>query len=57
MARAQGLHGIGPVRTVGELAGAIDEALAAYEAGSAVLLDVHVEPGYAPSTAAGLVRE
>jgi hypothetical protein len=45
------------VRTVGELAGAIDEALAAYEAGSAVLLDVHVEPGYAPSTAAGLVRE
>jgi thiamine pyrophosphate-dependent acetolactate synthase large subunit-like protein len=46
VARAQGLHGIGPVGEAAELAQRLDEAIAAAEAGAVVVVDVLVEPGY-----------
>ncbi len=56
MARAQGLTGIGPVRHVRELDAAIAQGLDAMKAGRAVVIDVHIEPGYSPSMASGMTR-
>jgi thiamine pyrophosphate-dependent acetolactate synthase large subunit-like protein len=56
MARAQGLVGIGPVRRLAELDAAIAEGLAAMNKGRAVVIDVHIEPGYSPSMASGMTR-
>ena len=46
IARAQGAHGFGPVTRLGDLAGALDKAVAAVEAGQVAVVDVRVEPGY-----------
>lgn len=56
MARAQGLDGIGPVTSPAELAGALSDAVRSLKEGRAVLVDVHVTPGYSPSMAAGMTR-
>ena len=56
MARAQGLTGIGPVRTAGELVAALREAVPLVRAGAAVLIDARVAPGYNPAMTAGLTR-
>ena len=56
MARAQGLVGLGPVRTAGELAAALREAIARVRAGEAVVIDAHVRPGYVPAMSQGMTR-
>jgi thiamine pyrophosphate-dependent acetolactate synthase large subunit-like protein len=57
MARAQGAQGFGPVRTGAELAAALPEAIAAVEGGAVAVVDVRVEPGYAPSMTAVMTRK
>lgn len=57
MARAQGAEGFGPVRTESELSAALDAAIAAVEAGAVAVVDVRVEPGYAPSMTAVMTRK
>jgi thiamine pyrophosphate-dependent acetolactate synthase large subunit-like protein len=56
IARAQGLHGIGPVTDAAALTQALREAVAAVAQGRAVVVDVHVQPGYNPAMAAGMTR-
>ena len=57
IARAQGLIGLGPVRTAGELTSAVREAVGLMRsAGAAVVIDARVEPGYNPAMTAGLTR-
>ncbi len=56
MARAQGLVGLGPVRTAGELAAALSEAITRVRAGEAVVIDAHVRPGYVPAMSQGMTR-
>jgi len=46
MARAQGVEGIGPVKTVGELKPAIEKGLRAVKSGSVCVIDIRVLPGY-----------
>jgi thiamine pyrophosphate-dependent acetolactate synthase large subunit-like protein len=57
MASAQGAEGFGPVRTESELSAALDAAIAAVEAGAVAVVDVRVEPGYAPSMTAVMTRK
>jgi thiamine pyrophosphate-dependent acetolactate synthase large subunit-like protein len=49
MARAQGAIGIGPVAAHEALGPAFAEAIAAVERGAVAVVDVRVEPGYAPA--------
>ena len=49
MARAQGALGIGPIATHEALGPAFAEAIAAVEHGGVAVVDVRVEPGYAPA--------
>ena len=56
LARAQGLDGIGPVTTAEALQGALEDAVQRLKLGKAVVVDVHVEPGYNPAMAAGVAR-
>jgi thiamine pyrophosphate-dependent acetolactate synthase large subunit-like protein len=56
MARAQGLEGIGPVRTAGELAQALTDAIGRVRAGQAVVIDAHVRPGYVAAMSQGMTR-
>jgi thiamine pyrophosphate-dependent acetolactate synthase large subunit-like protein len=46
MARAQGVEGIGPVKTVGELKPAIEKGIQLVKSGSVCVIDVRVLPGY-----------
>jgi hypothetical protein len=56
IARAQGLEGIGPVHTAGELAHAVKGAIALARSGKPVVIDARVKPGYNPNMVAGLTR-
>ena len=56
LARAQGLIGMGPLKTAAQLDESLEQALALVRAGHAVVLDVHVQPGYAPAMAQGMTR-
>ena len=56
IARAQGLHGIGPVTDATALPQALRDAVEAVVQGKAVVVDVHVQPGYNPAMAAGMTR-
>ncbi len=56
MARAQGMHGIGPVDTAAALEAALAEGIAKVRAGSAVVIDVIVSTGYSAAMTAGLTR-
>jgi thiamine pyrophosphate-dependent acetolactate synthase large subunit-like protein len=55
LARAQGAQGFGPIATHEALAPAFAEAIAAVEGGAVAVVDVHVEPGYAPATTATML--
>lgn len=55
-AEAQGATALGPVRDRGQLAAILERAVAAVRAGETVVVDVHVAPGYAPSTVAALTQ-
>jgi thiamine pyrophosphate-dependent acetolactate synthase large subunit-like protein len=57
LARAQGATGFGPVRHWGELGAALEEARRAVEGGALAVVDVWVEPGYDPATAAAMVTQ
>jgi thiamine pyrophosphate-dependent acetolactate synthase large subunit-like protein len=56
MARAQGLVGLGPVRKVADFSEALSQALLQLRQGQAVVIDVHVQPGYSPAMAQGMTR-
>jgi thiamine pyrophosphate-dependent acetolactate synthase large subunit-like protein len=55
LARAQGAQGFGPIATREALAPAFAEAIAAVEGGAVAVVDVRVEPGYAPATTATML--
>jgi thiamine pyrophosphate-dependent acetolactate synthase large subunit-like protein len=57
MARAQGAQGFGPLTKAGELASTFSAAIAAVEGGAVAVVDVRVEPGYAPTTTAAMSRK
>jgi len=56
LARAQGAVALGPVRSREHLKSTFDEAIEAVLAGETVVIDVHVAPGYTPSTVAALTE-
>ncbi len=56
LARGQGMHGIGPVETAADLEKALAEGIKTVRAGSAVVIDVIVSPGYSAAMTAGLTR-
>jgi thiamine pyrophosphate-dependent acetolactate synthase large subunit-like protein len=49
LARAQGALGLGPIVSFDDLAPAYAQAIAAVEEGGVAVVDVRVEPGYAPA--------
>ncbi len=55
--RAQGAHGIGPVRTTAELAAAVREGVGKVRQGQVVVIDARVRPGYSQAMATSLVRK
>ena len=56
LARAQGAEGFGPIRRPDELARALRGAIDCVEAGRVAVVDVRVEPGYAPVNSAAIAR-
>jgi acetolactate synthase I/II/III large subunit len=56
IARAQGAVAFGPVKSAAELGPTFEAALRAVEAGSVVVVDVRVQPGYTPAMTAALTR-
>lgn len=56
LARAQGLTGIGPVKTLSQLQNALSEAVTAVRGGDCIVIDVHVDPGYSQAMASGMTR-
>ena len=46
MARAQGVEGIGPVKTVAELKPAIEKGIQLVKSGFVCVIDIRVLPGY-----------
>jgi hypothetical protein len=56
MARAQGAEGFGPVTKSADLSDVFHKAIAAVENGAVAVVDVRVEPGYAPVTTAAMTR-
>jgi thiamine pyrophosphate-dependent acetolactate synthase large subunit-like protein len=56
IARAQGAVAFGPVKSAEELGPTFEAALRAVEAGSVVVVDVRVQPGYTPAMTAALTR-
>lgn len=56
LAEAQGLFGIGPIGAPAPLAAAIKDAVGHVRAGNCVLIDAHVEPGYAASMSKGMTK-
>ncbi len=57
LARGQGLLGIGPVSSLAELGGRLEEAIAAVDGGASVVVDVHVKPGYTFAMEKSLTRD
>ena len=56
LAKAQGGEGFGPIRRPGELPRALRAAIQCVEAGGVAVVDVRVEPGYAPVNSAAVAR-
>jgi thiamine pyrophosphate-dependent acetolactate synthase large subunit-like protein len=56
IARAQGAVAFGPVHSTEDLASTFEAAIKAVEAGSVVVVDVRVQPGYTPAMTAALTR-
>jgi thiamine pyrophosphate-dependent acetolactate synthase large subunit-like protein len=55
LGRARGARGFGPVNKIADLPNVYAEAIAAVEAGETVVVDVRIEPGYAPNMAAAMM--
>jgi thiamine pyrophosphate-dependent acetolactate synthase large subunit-like protein len=56
MGRAQGAVGFGPVTKSADLAGVLEKAIAAVDAGGVAVVDVRVEPGYTAAMTAAMTR-
>jgi thiamine pyrophosphate-dependent acetolactate synthase large subunit-like protein len=56
MGDAQGAVGFGPVTKPGDLAGVLEKAIAAVDAGKVAVVDVRVEPGYTAAMTAAMTR-
>jgi thiamine pyrophosphate-dependent acetolactate synthase large subunit-like protein len=56
LARAQGASGFGPVRRPAEVPRALRDAIEMVEAGGVAVIDVRVEPGYAPVSGSATAR-
>jgi thiamine pyrophosphate-dependent acetolactate synthase large subunit-like protein len=56
MGRAQGAVAFGPVSDQGALAAALQQAIAAVDAGGVAVVDVRVEPGYNAAMTAAMTR-
>ncbi len=56
MGRAQGAVGFGPITRPADLAPALEQAIAAVDAGGAAVVDVRVEPGYTAGMTAAMTR-
>jgi thiamine pyrophosphate-dependent acetolactate synthase large subunit-like protein len=56
MGRAQGAVGFGPVTKPADLAGVLEKAIAAVDAGQVAVVDVRVEPGYTAAMTAAMTR-
>jgi len=56
MARAQGAQGFGPVERAADLPDIFRNAIAAVEGGAVAVVDIRVEPGYAPVMTAAMSR-
>jgi thiamine pyrophosphate-dependent acetolactate synthase large subunit-like protein len=56
MGRAQGALGFGPITKPGDLAVALEKAIAAVDAGGVAVVDVRVEPGYTATMTAAMTR-
>jgi thiamine pyrophosphate-dependent acetolactate synthase large subunit-like protein len=56
LARAQGAAGFGPVRRPEELPRALRDAIEQVDAGGVAVVDVRVEPGYAPVSGSAVAR-
>ena len=57
LARAQGAQAFGPVETQADLAASFAKAIEAVENGAVAVVDVRVEPGYAPAMTAVMARK
>jgi thiamine pyrophosphate-dependent acetolactate synthase large subunit-like protein len=56
MGRAQGAVGFGPIARQADLGPALQEAIAAVDAGAVAVIDVRVEPGYTANMTAAMTR-
>jgi thiamine pyrophosphate-dependent acetolactate synthase large subunit-like protein len=56
LARGQGAHGIGPVKTVGDLEASIAEGVRRTRAGAVTVIDVSVAPEYSRAMSSTLLR-
>jgi thiamine pyrophosphate-dependent acetolactate synthase large subunit-like protein len=56
MAKAQGAEGFGPIRRPDDLPRALRAAIACVEGGGVAVVDVRVEPGYAPADPTATAR-
>jgi thiamine pyrophosphate-dependent acetolactate synthase large subunit-like protein len=56
MGRAQGAVGFGPIVKPADLAPALQQAIAAVDAGGVAVVDVRVEPGYSAAMTAAMTR-
>ena len=57
LGRAQGAQAFGPVGKASDLARIFSEAITAVENGAVAVVDVRVEPGYAPGMTATMLRK
>ena len=56
MGRAQGAVGFGPITKSADLVAALEQAIAAVDAGGVAVVDVRVEPGYTANMTAAMTR-
>ena len=56
MGRAQGAVGFGPITRQADLGPALEQAIAAVDAGGVAVVDVRVEPGYTANMTASMTR-
>jgi thiamine pyrophosphate-dependent acetolactate synthase large subunit-like protein len=57
IARAQGATAFGPLTALADLPRVFDKAIAAVEGGALAVVDVRVEPGYAPVMTTAMMRK
>ena len=56
LARAQGACGLGPVRTLDQLASALERGVVEVQSGALCVIDVRVAPEYSRAVSSSLLR-